>query len=131
MVAVIFGALHIAVPPSFPPNLFGGTMKRLALTLAALGLCATASACDGSRGLTEPAGRVQNIGTMGSGYRDGTEGDSSATTQNIGTSGSGHREDDPITTQDNGGTMGSGHKESTAGSVIVTTQNLGMMGSGL
>ena len=38
-------------------------MKRLALMLSALGICATAGACDGSRGLTEPAGRVQNIGT--------------------------------------------------------------------
>lgn len=81
-------------------------MKRLALTLAVLGLCATAGACDGSRGLTEPASRVQNIGTMGSGLKD-------------------------IPTLANGGTMGSGHRESTAGSVTVTTQNLGMMGSGL
>ncbi|MET0396923.1 MAG: hypothetical protein ABW277_08885 [Longimicrobiaceae bacterium] len=84
-------------------------MKRLALMLAAFGLCATAGACDGSRGLTEPAGRVQNLGMMGSGLRNSADGDSTTTTQNIGTSGSGHREGDPITTQDNGGTMGSGH----------------------
>lgn len=127
-------------------------MKRLALTLAVLGLCATASACDGSRGLTEPASRVQNIGTSGSGLKDGTAGDGTTTTQNIGTIGSGHREDTagntPVTTQnlgmmgsglkadtgstqDNGGTSGSGHITSmTADSISVTTQNIGTMGSG-
>ena len=87
-------------------------MKRLALVLAVVGTCAVAGACDGTRGVMEPAGRVQNIGTMGSGYRDGTAGDGTATTQNIGTSGSGHREstspDSAVTTQ-NIGTIGSGH----------------------
>lgn len=100
-------------------------MKRLALMLAVAGLCAAAGACDGSRGLTEPAGRVQNVGTTGSGLQDGMEGDGAATTQdNGGTSGSGHREGTApggATTQgsgtglpdevilENGGTMGSGH----------------------
>ncbi len=89
-------------------------MKRLALTLAVLGLCATAGACDGSRGLTEPAGRVQNIGTMGSGYREGTDGDGTTTTQ------------------DNGGTIGSGHREGMDGDTLpVSTQNIGTSGSGL
>ena len=82
-------------------------MRRLALVLAVLGICAVAGACDGTRGVTEPAGRVQNIGTMGSGYRDGT-----------------------ATTQDNGGTSGSGHGESTLPDSAVTTQNIGTMGSG-
>ncbi len=86
-------------------------MRRLALVLAVLGICAIAGACDGSRGVTEPAGRVQNIGTIGSGYRDGTGGDNTATTQNIGTSGSGLR-------------------ESTMPDSVVTTQNIGTMGSG-
>lgn len=87
-------------------------MKRLALMLAAFGLCATAGACDGSRGLTEPAGRVQNLGMMGSGLKDGAEGDGTATTQ------------------DNGGTSGSGHRESTLPDSAITTQNIGTMGSG-
>jgi hypothetical protein len=87
-------------------------MRRLALVLAVLGICAVAGACDGSRGVTEPAGRVQNIGTMGSGHRDGTGGDSTATTQ------------------DNGGTMGSGHRESSLPDSAVTTQNIGTIGSG-
>lgn len=88
-------------------------MRRLALVLAVLGICPVAGACDGSRGVTEPAGRVQNIGTMGSGHRDGTGGDSTAGTQNIGTSGSGHRDsvggDSLTVTTRNGGTSGSGH----------------------
>lgn len=82
-------------------------MRRLALVLAVLGICAVAGACDGTRGVTEPAGRVQNIGTMGSGHRDGT-----------------------ATTQDNGGTIGSGHREGTMPDSAVTTQNIGTMGSG-
>lgn len=86
-------------------------MRRLALVLAVLGICAIAGACDGTRGVTEPAGRVQNIGTSGSGHRDGAEGNSTATTQNIGTSGSGLR-------------------ESTMPDSMVTTQNIGTMGSG-
>lgn len=88
-------------------------MRRLALVLAVVGIGAILGACDGTRGVTEPAGRVQNIGTTGSGHRDGTGGDSTATTQNIGTSGSGHREsvqgDSLTVTTRNGGTMGSGH----------------------
>jgi hypothetical protein len=87
-------------------------MRRLALVLAVLGICAIAGACDGNRGVTEPAGRVQNIGTMGSGYRDGAGGDSTATTQ------------------DNGGTIGSGHRESSLPDSIITTQNIGTIGSG-
>ncbi len=87
-------------------------MRRLALVLAVLGICAIAGACDGSRGVTEPAGRVQNIGTIGSGHRDGTGGDSTATTQ------------------DNGGTIGSGHRESALPDSMVTTQNIGTSGSG-
>jgi hypothetical protein len=88
-------------------------MRRLALVLAVLGICAFAGACDGSRGVTEPAGRVQNIGTIGSGHRDGTGGDSTATTQ------------------DNGGTIGPGHRGSVQGdSLTVTTRNGGTMGSG-
>jgi hypothetical protein len=83
-------------------------MRRLALVLAVLGICAIAGACDGTRGVTEPAGRVQNIGTIGSGHRDGT-----------------------ATMQDNGGTIGSGHRESVQGdSLTVTTRNGGTMGSG-
>ena len=86
-------------------------MRRLALVLAVAGLCAIVGACDGSRGVTEPAGRVQNIGTIGSGHRDGTEG--------------------TATTQDNGGTIGSGHRETVGGdSLTVTTQNIGTSGSG-
>ena len=89
-------------------------MKRLALALAVVGLCATAGACDGSRGVTEPAGRVQNIGTSGSGHRDGTEGDGTATTQ------------------ENGGTMGSGHRASAAGDslTVITLETGGTSGSG-
>lgn len=87
-------------------------MRRLALVLAVLGICATAGACDGSRGVTEAAGRVQNIGTMGSGHRDGTGGDST------------------VTTQDNVGTSGSGHRESSLPDSAVTTQNIGTSGSG-
>ncbi len=88
-------------------------MRRLALVLAVIGICAIAGACDGSRGVTEPAGRVQNIGTMGSGHRDGTG------------------EDSTVTTQDNGGTIESGHRESVQGdSLTVTTRNGGTMGSG-
>ena len=87
-------------------------MRRLALVLAVLGICAIAGACDGSRGVTEPAGRVQNIGTIESGHRDGTGGDST------------------VTTQDNGGTSGSGHMESSLPDSAVTTQNIGTMGSG-
>ena len=87
-------------------------MRRIALVLAVLGICAVAGACDGTRGVTEPAGRVQNIGTIGSGHRDGTGGDSTATTQ------------------DNGGTSGSGHRESSLPDSAVTTQNIGTMGSG-
>ncbi len=103
-------------------------MKRLALLLAVAGFCATAGACDGSRGVTEPAGRVQNIGTMGSGYRDGT-----TTQDNGGTMGSGHRDgtEGTATTQDNGGTIGSGHRDSTTGdSLTVATRNGGTIGSG-
>lgn len=86
-------------------------MKRLALVLAVAGLCAIVGACDGSRGLTEAAGRVQNIGTIGSGHRDSTEG--------------------TATTQDNGGTIGSGHRDGTTGdSLTVTTRNGGTIGSG-
>ena len=103
-------------------------MKRLGLALTLIGLCVGIGACDGTRGLTEPAGRLQNIGTSGSGLRDSTL---VATTQeNGGTSGSGHREkvdgnstgggtaqssgstvawpDDEIKLE-NGGTIGSGH----------------------
>jgi hypothetical protein len=88
-------------------------MRRLALVLAVLGICAIAGACDGGRGVTEPAGRVQNIGTMGSGHRDGTGGDST------------------VTMHDNGGTIGSGHRESVGGdSLTVTTRNGGTSGSG-
>lgn len=83
-------------------------MRRLALVLAVVGICAIVGACDGTRGVTEPVGRVQNIGTTGSGHRDGT-----------------------ATTQDNGGTIGSGHRENTGGdSLIVTTRNGGTSGSG-
>lgn len=85
-------------------------MKRLGLALTLVGLCALSGACEGSRGLTEPAGRLQNIGTTGSGYRDGTGGDA--------------------TTQDNGGTSGSGHREGMNGDSLIATQNIGTIGSG-
>jgi hypothetical protein len=88
-------------------------MKRLGFALTLVGLCAVLGACDGSRGLTEPAGRLQNIGTIGSGHRDSTAGDA--------------------TTQENGGTIGSGHREGVdgVGAGGVTTQNIGTSGSGL
>jgi hypothetical protein len=106
-------------------------MRRLALVLAVLGICAVAGACDGTRGVTEPAGRVQNIGTMGSGHRD----DTTTTQDNGGTMGSGHRDgtegNSTATTQDNGGTIGSGHRSGTGvDSIAVTVQNGGTIGSG-
>lgn len=87
-------------------------MRRIALVLAVAGFCTVIGACDGSRGVTEPAGRVQNIGTIGSGHRDGTE-------------------EGTATTQDNGGTSGSGHKEGMEGDSTATTQNTGTSGSGV
>jgi hypothetical protein len=84
-------------------------MRRLALVLAVVGLCAVVGACEGSRGVTEAAGRVQNIGTSGSGHREGVAGDSTASTQSSGTSGSGAIGGEPEIVLENGGTIGSGH----------------------
>lgn len=104
-------------------------MKRLGVALTLVGLCAVVGACDGSRGLTEPADALRNGGTMGSGHRDGTSGD--ATTQeNGGTSGSGHRRDDGASTAYNGGTIGSGHRSGLAGDSLIATENIGTIGSG-
>ena len=88
-------------------------MKRIGLALTLVGLCAVLGACEGSRGLTEPAGRLQNIGTSGSGLRDSTAGDATA--------------------QENGGTIGSGHREEVDGGSTggATTQSTGSGGTGL
>lgn len=87
-------------------------MKRLGFALTLVGLCAVLGACDGSQSLTEPAGRLHNGGTMGSGHRDSTVGDA--------------------TTQENGGTSGSGHRGVDGGSTGgTTTQSTGSGGTGL
>lgn len=88
-------------------------MKRLGFALTLVGLCAVLGACDGTRGLTEPAGRLQNIGTIGSGHKDGAAGDATA--------------------QENGGTIGSGHREGLDGGSTggTTTQSTGSGGTGL
>jgi hypothetical protein len=104
-------------------------MKRLGVALTLFGFCLVIGACDGSRGLTEPADPLRNGGTMGSGHRDGTSGD--ATTQeNGGTIGSGHRKDDGVSTAYNGGMFGSGHGGGVPGDSLIATENIGTIGSG-
>lgn len=66
-------------------------MKRIGFALTLVGLCAVIGACQGSRGLTEPADALRNGGTIGSGHRAGGGPDS------------------VVTTLENGGTIGSGH----------------------
>ena len=90
-------------------------MRRLALTLTLLGVCAITGACDGSRAITEPASRLHNGGTIGSGHRGGTEVDNLT-----------------ARTQDNGGTSGSGHREGVdgGGSGGAATQSTGTSGTG-